>query len=227
MRILYAQHLDPSLRYGYEQSFNRDLKQEIIDMTRISIKSTLKFYDDIHLYVDDDSKKYFDDLPITLHTLHTLPSFFCGAKLEVLKDQKDLDFLWVDPDIFVSTPFDIKEGYDFMVDKSTTLNDYYYERLSYFSKKNPKYKMVREWLNSGILWFGNMDSFNYHVNLYEELMKISSDARIVESWNISHCGEKFKYGTFQHSNTEYLHFDGYKKFYDVTKKMIKGLEQYL
>ena len=142
-------------------------------MTRISIKSTLKFYDDIHLYVDDNSKKYFDDLPITLHTLHTLPSFFCGAKLEVLKDQKDLDFLWVDPDIFISTPFDIKKNCDFMVDKATTLNDFYFESLSYFSKENPKYEMIREWLNSGILYFNTTESFNYHINLYEELIPSS------------------------------------------------------
>jgi len=227
MRILYAQHLGPSLRAGYEQSFNRDLKQDIIDMTRISIKSTLKFYDDIHLYVDDDSKKYFDDLPITLHTLHTLPSIFCGAKLEVLKDQKDTDFIWVDPDIFISSKFDIDYNKAIMVDKHTYLDDFYFDRLSYFYRKNPKYVMERYWLNSGLLWFKDKEVMDYHIKLYEELMEISSDARIVETWNISHCGVKFGYGQFRGRRNQYLHFDGYKKFYDVTKNMIKGLEQYL
>lgn len=227
MRILYAQHLDLSLRAGFNRFFNREVKQDIIDMTRVSIKSTLKFYSDIHLYVDIDSYQYFDDLPVTLHELKTLPEIFCGAKLEVLKDQKDLDFIWVDPDIFISSPFDIDYTKSFMVDKSTKLDDMYYERLSYFSKEYPKYEMVGDWLNSGLLWFRDTDVMEYHIKLYEELLTLSNDARIVESWNISHCGKKFGYGKFNHTKTQYLHFDGYKKFFDVSKNMIKGLEKLL
>ena len=227
MRILIAQHLDPQLRKGFENLFLRDLKPEIIKMTRLSIKSALKFYDDIHLYLDRDSFKYFNDLPVEIHELETNPKFFCGAKLEVLKKQKDLDFIWMDPDIFISTPFDINYDESFMVEKMTYLNDYYYKRNSFFYEKYPKYPMVREWLNSGLLWFRDEEVFNRHIELYEELMSITKNSIIVETWNISHIGKEYGYGTFQHSSTEYLHFDGYKKFYGVTKDMINLLENYL
>lgn len=224
MRIVYAQHLDPSLRKTFDNYFGRDLKDEIIRMTRVSIKSVLRFYDDIHLYVDKDSHHYFDDLPVTMHVLHTLPEVFCGAKLEVLKDQKDTDFIWVDPDIFISSPFNIDTSKNIMVEDMTYLDDFYYNRLSGFSKESPQYPMVREWLNSGLLWFKSSDVMNYHINLYEELLELTQDARIVETWNISHCGLKYGYNTFRSTRTEYLHFVGYKKFYGVTKEMIKGLE---
>lgn len=227
MRIIYAQHLDPSLRKGYETTFKRDLKYEIIEMTKTSIKCASQFYDDIHLYADKESYKYYKNLPVTLHELKTLPEFFCAAKLEVLKDQKDTDFLWVDPDIFMSTKFDIDETKSIMVDNMTYLDEKYYKRLGYFSNENPQYPMVREWLNSGLLWFKDKDVFDYHVNLYEELLTINKDARIVETWNISHCGEKYGYGVFRHRNNEYIHFDGYKKFYGITKKMIKNINSTL
>lgn len=106
----------------------------------------------------------------------------------------------------------------------TYLDDFYYNRLSGFSKESPQYPMVREWLNSGLLWFKSSDVMNYHINLYEELLALTQDARIVETWNISHCGLKYGYNTFRSTRTEYLHFVGYKKFYGVTKEMIKGLE---
>ena len=93
MRLLFAQHLDPSLRLNLENIFKRDLKEEIITMTRVSIKSSLRFYSDIHLYCDKESEKHYNDLPITLHELKITPEFFCGAKLEVLEDQKDLEIL--------------------------------------------------------------------------------------------------------------------------------------
>lgn len=227
MRIVYAQHLDPSLRKTFDNYFGRDLKDEIIRMTRVSIKSVLRFYDDVHLYADKDSHQYFDDLPITMHVLHTLPEIFCGAKLEVLKDQKDTNFIWVDPDIFISSPFNIDTTKSIMVENMTYLNDFYYNRLSGFSKMNPQYPMVREWLNSGLLWFNSREVMDYHIELYEDLLTKSIDSRIVETWNISHCGMKYGYGMFRHTNTEYLHFEGYKKFYSVTKEMIKGLELYL
>jgi hypothetical protein len=226
MRLLFAQHLDPSLRQGFENFFNRDLKEEIITMTRVSIKSALKFYSDIHLYCDKESEKHYNDLPITLHELKTTPEFFCGAKLEVLEDQKDCDFIWVDPDIFISTKFNIKDDVRFMYEKSTTLNDKYYNILSYFSKNHPEYPMVREWLNAGLLWFKDREVLDYHINLYKELMTKTLDARIVETWNLSHCATRFTHYEFR-LTTEYLHFDGYKKFFGISRDMIKQLDLYL
>lgn len=227
MRILYALHFHPSLRKGFEDYFGRDLKDEMIDMTKISIRTMLKFYDDIHLYLDVDSVEYFKDLPVTIHILKTLPEFFCGAKLEVLKDQKDLDFIWVGPDVFISSKFEIDNTVSLMVDNMTYLNDYYYHRNARFNRRFPKYEMVREWLNSGILWFGNKDAFDEHISLYEELLKITDKAVVVETWNISYIGNKYGYKTFRNTKSEYLHFEGYKKFYDITKNMIKGLDLYL
>lgn len=226
MRLLLAQHLDPLLRAGFERVFNRDLKEEIITMTRVSIKCALQFYDDIHLYCDKESEKHYNDLPITLHELKTTPEFFCGAKLEVLEDQKDCNFIWVDPDIFISTKFYIKDDARFMYEKSTTLDDFYYEELSYFSKKYPEYPMVREWLNAGLLWFKDREVLDYHINLYKELMTKTLDARIVETWNLSHCATKFISHDFR-KTTEYLHFDGYKKFFGISRDMIKQLDLYL
>ncbi len=226
MRLLFAQHLDPSLRMGYENFFKRDLKGEIITMTRVSIKSALKFYSDIHLYCDKESEKYYNDLPITLHELKTIPEFFCGAKLEVLEDQKDCDFIWVDPDIFISSTLNIQKDVRFMYEKSTTLNDKHYNKLSYFSKMYPEYVMVREWLNAGLLWFKDREVLDYHINLYKELMGKTLDARIVETWNLSHCATKFTNYEFRET-TEYLHFDGFKKFFGISRDMIKQLDLYL
>lgn len=229
MRIVMAQHLDPSLRKGFENRFNRDLRDEIVDMTTLSIKLLSKHYDDIHLYLDRDSFKVFENLPVTIHELKTKPNFFCAAKLEVLKDQKDHNFLWVDPDIFISKPFTLNHKFPLMVDKDTTLNDFYYDRNKYmlneinFIKEDDEYHMVRSWLNSGLLWFRDESIFKEHIKLYEELLTYSYNAIIVETWNISYLGDKYGYGTFQWMGDEYIHLDGYKKFFGISKDLIKNL----
>ena len=52
------------------------------------------------------------------------------------------------------------------------------------------------------------------------------DARIVETWNLSHCATQFTNYEFR-MTTEYLHFDGYKKFFGISRDMIKQLDLYL
>ena len=226
MRLLFAQHLDPSLRLNLENIFKRDLKEEIITMTRVSIKSSLRFYSDIHLYCDKESEKHYNDLPITLHELKITPEFFCGAKLEVLEDQKDCDFIWSSPDVFLSSTFNIKDDVRFMYDKMTTLDDEHYEKLSYFSKKYPEYVMIRKWLNAGILWFKDREVLDYHIDMYKELMTKTLDPRIIETWNLSHCATKFTNHPFS-STSEYLHLEGKKKFFGISRDMIKQLDLYL
>jgi len=227
MRILYGLILDKKLTGKYGLRFGRDLTEEIVFMARVSIKTFLRFYNDIHFYTNKESFHYFEDLPITLHETKVTPNIFCGVKLEVLKDQKDTNFIWVGPDVFISSKLNVSHERPIMVDDVTILPDSFYEKLSGFNKQYPQYPMVREWVNSGILWFRDKEVMDYHINLYEELLEISDDARIVESWNASHCCNKFGYYTFRMSGSEYIHLDGYKKYYGVVRDMIKGLDNYL
>ena len=52
------------------------------------------------------------------------------------------------------------------------------------------------------------------------------DPRIIETWNLSHCATKFTNHPFS-STSEYLHFEGYKKFFGISRDMIKQLDLYL